>query len=294
MGTPMAGESWAAAALNTHPYTVRKLHEDYISAGVDVITTNTYASARHNLEPMGWGDLTAELNIRAVYLAIEARERVAKDRTVYIAGSISNAGILGGDDAHPSMLERFPTRSEITGDQIRANLQEQAQILAEAGVDFLVAESTGGLEHRKWVSEACRATGLPFWVGFKCRRDDSDSTVKVGYVSDIPLSQALDEVIPIGGQVINLFHSPADDITSALPVVKEHWSGALGAYPEGGRADYNARSRDPGEKTNVTPEEFVSLTQDWVQMGVQIIGGCCGLGVDYIRLLRDRLPRRVP
>jgi len=43
---------------------------------VDIITTNTYASARHNLEPMGLGDLTTELNIRAVVLAQEARDRV--------------------------------------------------------------------------------------------------------------------------------------------------------------------------------------------------------------------------
>jgi len=52
------------------------MHATYIKAGVDIITTNTYASARHNLEPMGLGDLTTELNIRAVVLAQEARDRV--------------------------------------------------------------------------------------------------------------------------------------------------------------------------------------------------------------------------
>ena len=60
MGVPMNVTDWAAAGLHTHPYTVRHMHESYIRAGVDVITTNTYASARHNLEPMGLGDLTTE------------------------------------------------------------------------------------------------------------------------------------------------------------------------------------------------------------------------------------------
>src|SRR5262249_18348980 len=84
-GVPMDGTAWAAAALATHPYTVRQLHEKYIRAGADIITTNTYASARHNLEPLGQIALTAELNLRAVVLAQEARDRVARDRPVLVA-----------------------------------------------------------------------------------------------------------------------------------------------------------------------------------------------------------------
>ena len=53
MRVPMNGHAWAAEALLTHPYTVRRMHENYIAAGCDVITVNTYASARHNLEPLG-------------------------------------------------------------------------------------------------------------------------------------------------------------------------------------------------------------------------------------------------
>jgi hypothetical protein len=84
MGVPMHGTAWAAAALQTHPYTVRHLHEVYIKADVDVLTTNTYSAARHNLEPLGLGDLVAELNIRAVMLARDARDKVARDRPVFI------------------------------------------------------------------------------------------------------------------------------------------------------------------------------------------------------------------
>src|SRR5713101_5779991 len=93
LGVPMHGIAWAAAGLQTHPFTTRRLHEIYINAGVDIITTNTYAAARHNLEPLGLGDLTAELNIRAVTLAQEARERAGGDRPIYIAGSVSNFGL---------------------------------------------------------------------------------------------------------------------------------------------------------------------------------------------------------
>src|SRR5919202_4396073 len=85
---PMDAVGWDAAALPTHPATVREVHEDYIRAGADVITTNTFATARHVLEPAGMGERFRSLNTRAVTLAREAREKVAH-APVSIAGSIS-------------------------------------------------------------------------------------------------------------------------------------------------------------------------------------------------------------
>ena len=100
MGVPMNTFAWAAEALHSHPFTVRRMHEDYIRAGCDVITVNTYASARHNLEPLGQADLTRELNLRAVMLADDARERAGKDRPVWIAGSVSNFGLAVGAEPY--------------------------------------------------------------------------------------------------------------------------------------------------------------------------------------------------
>ena len=93
MGVPMSGFAWVAAALETNPSTVRRVHEQYIEAGADIITTNTYASARHNLEPIGLVEKVTELNLRAVALAQEARDKAAKDRPVLVAGSVSNFGL---------------------------------------------------------------------------------------------------------------------------------------------------------------------------------------------------------
>jgi homocysteine S-methyltransferase len=290
-GVPMHGTAWAAAALQTHPYTVRHVHEAYIKAGADIITTNSYASARHNLEPLGLGDSTAELNIRAVVLAKEARERAARDRPVYIAGSVSNFGLGTGSEPRTAGAVR---RIAITAEQARANLKEQAEILVEAGVDLLLAESTGSLEHRKWVSEACSVPGMPKWVGFKVHVDPADSVVKVGYTSDVPLTVALAEVIPLGGSLLNVFHSNVDDTAAALPLVMEQWSGPVGVYPEAARPDYTATWRNPTIENALTPKDFASLARQWVAQGVQVIGGCCGIGVEYIRPLREALPARVP
>jgi S-methylmethionine-dependent homocysteine/selenocysteine methylase len=292
-GVPMHGIAWAAAALQTHPFTVRQLHETYVKAGVDVLTTNTYSAARHNLEPLGLGDLTTELNLRAVMLTRDARDKAAPDRPVYVAGAVSNYGLVTGAEPRRSP-RRGPRRTALTVEQTQANLREQAQILADAGVDLLLAESTGSMEHRKWVVQACVATGLPTWIGIKCRLEGDDPMPRVGYSSDVALDQGLDELVPLGGRVINVFHSNVKATEAALPIVREKWKGAIGVYPEAGREDYVDPTPDPSDTNDITPEEFLDLARKWVQEGVQIVGGCCGIGPEYIRPLRSGLPPRVP
>jgi len=290
MGVPIYHTAWAAMALNTHPATVQVLHEQYVKAGVDIITTNTYASARHNLEPLGLGDLTGELNRRAVLLAREARERTAGGRPVLIAGSISNFGMkTGGED-----MASLRPRSRFTEDQLRANLHEQAELLVEADVDFLLAESTGTNTHRKWVSDACKSTGAPFWVGFKCRRDPNEAVVKTGYLSPDRFADVLDDVMSHGGSVLTIFHTGIDDTTAALEIALQKWPGPLGAYPDAERKDYMTVAHDHAVENRISPDEFVDHARRWVESGVQIIGGCCGYGLPYIRRLRDGLPARIP
>ena len=293
-GVPMHGTAWAAAALQTHPFTVRQLHETYVKAGVDVLTTNTYSSARHNLEPLGLGDLVTELNVRAVMLALDARDKTAHDRPVYIGGAVSNYGLVTGAEPQRRVYGTTTHQTALTAEQSQSNLREQARVLAEAGVDFMLAESTGGMEHRRWVVQACLETGLPTWIGIKCRVEGDDPMPRVGYSSDVALDRGLDELIPLGGKVITVFHSNVKATNAALPVVKEKWSGPIGVYPEAGREDYVDPHPDPAGKNDLTPAEFLDLAQKWVQEGIQIVGGCCGIGPDYIRLLREGLPARIP
>lgn len=294
MGVPMNSQAWAATALETHPYTVRQMHERYIRAGVDVITVNSYSAARHNLVPIGLGDRTRELNLRAVVLAQEARDRAARERPVQIAGSVSNYGLRTGREATPAGISFFADRVAWTEAASRENLREQAEILAESGVDLLLAESTGGTTHRKWVLEACLSTGLPVWVGFKCHQDAAGGTPKVGYHSAEPLAESVAEVMAMGGSVAMIFHSPIAATDAALPVIRKHWPGPIAVYPEAERKDYIATHKDGEEPDHVSPAAFVAKAKDWVSQGVQVIGGCCGIELDHIRPLRDALPTHLP
>ena len=294
MEVPLSRDAWAAIALETHPFTVRRLHELYIDAGADVITTNTYSSARHNLVPLGLGDKVHELNLRAVMLAQDARERAAKERPVWIGGSVSNYGLMAGAEQGWADYQYFRDRVETSENQARANLREQADILAESGVDFLIAEPTGSTVQRRWVFEACVATGLPVWSGFKCRRDAADGSLKVGYRSDEAFETEFATLAALGGELVTVFHSPVDATDDALAVVKAQWDGPIGVYPESERPDYVETHRDDSIASKLTPDEFVARAQRWVTAGVQVIGGCCGVELEYIRPLRDALPERLP
>ncbi len=296
MRAPMNNQAWAAAALETHPFTVRRMHENYIDAGVDVITTNTYSAGRQNLEPLGLADKLEELNLRAVMLAQDARDARAKERPVYIAGSVSNFGLIAGGEWALNDFGRtgklMNRRSETSDAQAKSNLVEQAEMLAEAGVDLLVAEATGSTEQRHWVIEACVSTGLPVWAGFKCRLD-TDGELKVGYRSKEAFESSLDTLLALGAEVVTIFHSTVEATSAALPVMQKHWDGPIGVYPDADRSDYVATYRDAATDTTVSPEAYVDITKNWVNQGVQIVGGCCGFEIEYIQPLRDALPSQL-
>lgn len=270
-GVPMHGFAWSAAALDTHPETVRAVHEDYIRAGADVIITNTYSTARHVLEPAGLGDRVRALNQRAVALAQAARDSVADGRRVAVAGSISSFRV-----------------SVTPAEQLETSYQEQAELLAEAGVDLIALEMMGNVEHAAPAIRSAVATGLPIWIGFSCRLAE-DGTVR--FFDGGPFSDGLaDELalladLPPGEVAAMVMHTLTEHTAPALEILRQHWSGPTGAYAHSGTWV------DPEWRFDhqISPEDYLDAAQQWVDMGVRIVGGCCAIGPEYIRLLKERL-----
>jgi S-methylmethionine-dependent homocysteine/selenocysteine methylase len=270
-GVPMHGFAWSAAALATHPETVRAVHEDYIRAGADVIITNSFSTARHVLKPAGLDDHVRALNQRAVSLAREARENAAACRPVVIAGSMSSF------------------RADVTSaEQLEASYREQAELLAEAGVDLIALEMMYSVEHVAPAIRAALTTGLPVWVGFSCQITGGGAVQLLdGSAFAAGLRQSLALLAPLspGRTAITVMHTLTEDIVSALEIVRQHWSGPTGVYAHSGQwIDPNWQFIDM-----ISPEEYLSAAQRWLELGTQIIGGCCGIGPEHIRLLRERL-----
>lgn len=273
-GVPMDDAAWCAAALATHPDVVRGVHEDYIRAGAEVIITNTYPAAKHVLKEAGIGDRFRELNARAAELAKEARENVAEE-PVYIAGSIST----------------FPARLDHGHDpeegEARANYTEQAEVLAEAGVDLIALELMRDIEGTKYALEAAATTGLPIWVGFSCKRSE-DGTLVLWEERDT-LAEALEELPLQNVSLVSIMHTLTEDTVPALREIQELWEGPVGAYPHSGEFVMpHWQFIDM-----ISPEDFTQEAQRWIQQGAQLIGGCCGISPEHIRMLKETLPERI-
>ncbi len=271
-GVPMDHRVWDAAALLTHPEVVRQVHQDYIRAGADIIITNTFSAGRLILERAGMQDRVQDLNARAVSVAKEARDQVSVDRPVYVAGSVSTFG--------PVLRPGSPIPIE----RARASYHEQAQILAESGVDLIILEMMCDYEHSVHAIEAAIATGLPTWVGFSCKLSGA-GTVAFSSGQETDFAAALQPLMTLGGSLVSIMHTEVRHTVPALEVVQEHWHGPVGAYPHSG-----GWSMPHWQFEHIiSPEDFLSEAQQWVRMGVQLIGGCCGIGPDHIRLLKERI-----
>ena len=296
LGGEMDPAAWCAVANRTHPDTVRRVHESYLEAGADVITTNTFATCRHVLEGAGLGDDTVTINRRAVELAREARDRAAPDRPVAIAGSMSNTvawvpGTVGPDPAYLPSPEREA-----------ANYREMADTLAEGGCDLLVMEMMMDVERATRVTEAALSTGLPVWVGISTSRGadgtmvgwdiehEEEGRLPAGYEPPerVPLETIVDELTSLRPQVAGIMHSSLGATATGLEVLFERWRGPVMAYPEA----THPVSVSHAARVLVEPEDFASHCRVWVESGVQIIGGCCGTTVRHIRAMVDRLPER--
>ncbi len=280
-GAPMDRAAWCAAATLTHPELLVGLHEDYIRAGAHIVTANTFASSRRMLGPAGLGDAVAKVNTEAVRLAREARERAAPERPVVVAGSLSTVQPMlpGTGKADPAFV---PTAAEA-----KATYGELAGLLAEAGAELMLMEMMCDIEQAGYAMEAALATGLPVWVGFSVRATGDGRVTMHGH-DELDFADAIDPVMRIGGSVAGVMHSYAEETTAALEILFKHWSGPVSAYPESGYFEMP----DWRFVDIVAPEAFAEQTRGWVESGVQIVGGCCGIGPEHIEAMAARLPRR--
>tara|TARA_B100001250_G_scaffold109990_1_gene92894 strand:+ start:28 stop:966 length:939 start_codon:yes stop_codon:yes gene_type:complete len=284
-GVSMDEDVWSGIAHRTHPEITLQVHEDYIRAGSQVITANTYSTARHVLERINMGDQVRSLNEEAVELARKARDNAAADE-VWVAGSISS-------------MAPFNNEEEVAvGESVESNYREIAEILAESGVDLLILEMMRETVNSILVIEAALSTGLPVWIGYSAMMADDGKNVITWRWKNVKskpptgdFEELVKETINLGGDAAGIMHSQVMDTEPALEVMSRHWHGPKLVYAETGKLE----KPDWNFKEICTPEKYSEVLKNWVSShGVQIVGGCCGTGPEHIRILKEQLPKYLP
>lgn len=260
-------------ALNlTQPALVGEIHRAYLLAGSDLIQTNTFGANRYKLAQHGLQEQVSEINRLGVELA--RRVALASFKDVLIAGDIGPLGV------------RLAPFGRVQPEQARQAFAEQAQALAEAGVDLLILETFSDLyEIREAILAARQVCQLPVVASMTFTRDDrtllGDSPAQV--------ARALLE-LGVEGIGVNCSGGPAQvwrilrqmrQATARIDGPLPFFSAMPNAgWPEqiGGRIMYPAN-----------PDYFAEYALAFCEAGARLIGGCCGTTPEHIAVMRRAL-----
>jgi homocysteine S-methyltransferase len=281
LGAPMDHEAWCAVALESHPQLVRDVHRSYIDAGADIITVNTYAATRHALTNGGIEENFTSWNKLAVQLARETLDASEVDRNILIAGSVSNFGHFN---------------DQYTDKQLAPNFRDQAEILIENGVDFIILESLGAKTSTIVTAlNAISEFDVPIWVAVSCAEDHDSGQLFLGIeesridshrpLAHQELGEAIDTIMDTAGSALLVMHSTVDTTLPALQLMQSHYDGLRGAYPNAG---YWLRP-EWAFVDQISPQNYLERARKWLDTGARIVGGCCGIGPDHIAALSKGL-----
>jgi homocysteine S-methyltransferase len=274
-GVPMANETWCAEANLTHPAVVRCVHEDYIDAGAEIVTANTYATSPLLFNALGRDEDMIRIDREAVKIAREAaRGRVA------VAGSFS---VMRPMQPGADRVKKYREWNE---KDARELMRRKAQSMVEAGVDLIMMEMMRDGDYSLWATEAAVASGLPVWVGISTEPDENKRLT--GFARhDWPLEDIVQALAATGADVISIMHTLPNHVGDALEIVREGWKGPLGAYPESGFF----KMPDWQFVDIIEPVALADYAREWQKTGATIFGGCCGTNPQHIKALSSSLRR---
>jgi homocysteine S-methyltransferase len=258
-------------ALNlTSRDAVTQIHREYIAAGADIIETNTFGANRFKLAEHRLDDRVRDINFRGAKIASEARE--LSGQPVLIAGSVG-----------PTGQAQIPY-GLVDPEVVREAFREQIGALLEGGVDLLIIETIGSLQEMTQAILAARdVCDLPV-VASMTFADDGHTLAGhtpedvarsllglgvdvLGVNCSVGPRRVLDVLAELRG------HAPAELPFSGMP--NAGWPMQVGdrvIYPS-------------------SPDYFASFAREAADLGVRVVGGCCGTTPEHTRAMREALDR---
>jgi S-methylmethionine-dependent homocysteine/selenocysteine methylase len=263
---PVTLPLWSARALIEQPAAVRHIHEAYVAAGADIITTNTFRTTRRTLRRAGVSDADVRLlNERAVNLARTAAS--SSDRDVLVAGSIAPLE----DCYSPALTPPF--------DQALTEHREQSTILADAGVDMILIETMPTAAEAEAAALAATETGLDVAVSVVCGESGR-------LLSGEPLAEAVSRITRHGVTALLINCATPSVIERALAELVHLTDLPIGGYANIGVVDTDNTWRP---EPHLTPARYADMVAAWCAAGARIVGGCCGTTPAHIASIRSML-----
>ncbi|MFB9696658.1 methionine synthase [Amorphoplanes digitatis] len=262
----------------TRPDLILDVHRQYLAAGADITTTNTFTATSIGQADYGLESLVRDMNVQGARLARQAADEFGGR---FVAGSIGPLNVT----LSLSPRVEDPAYRAVDFDQVRAAYAEQISALAEGGVDLLLIETIFDTLNAKAAIAAARevAPHLPLWISVTIV-DLSGRTLSGQTVEAFWRSIERAEPLVVG---VNCSLGAAEMRPHVAELAK-----VAGAYVA---CHPNAGLPNAFGGYDQTPDETAALVAEFAASGlVNIVGGCCGTSPEHIARIADAVRATAP
>jgi S-methylmethionine-dependent homocysteine/selenocysteine methylase len=264
-GVKTALPLWTADANILHPHLVQNIHSEYIYAGADYITTNTFRSTSWTYKRAGYTNAKAKMMAKkSLYSGVKCAQNASKG-VVKVAGSITTL-----DDCYTP--ESFPDRN-IALDVYRQTLDW----LIDAGVDVILFETMGNIEEIEIALSLSTEYSKSIWLSVIMK---DSKTILDG--------TRLENIFSLAKQYsVHTLLLNCNEISKTINAIKDFhhfWDGLWGVYPNLGVKDYSNNYFDIINNT-----KLIQGIKNILEHNPTIIGCCCGSSPMHIKILKKQI-----
>jgi len=284
-GCDLNQKLWSAKLLESNPEAIILAHLAYLESGAECIITSSYQATLPGFMAIGYDEDSAKgLILKSVQLAEEARSRFMslnpQASKPLIAASIGPYGAYLADGSE------YRGDYVITDQELRNFHQPRIDLLDDSTANVLACETIPGFQEAKVLSEILMKVQKPAWVSFSCKDGQhiSDGTPIeqcAAYFADHPT------VFAIG------VNCTSPEFISALIRSIKARSGnkKIVVYPNSG-AVYHAESKTWSGLSDLS--SCATMVKEWMDLGADMIGGCCGVGPEQIQRMSKAMGQSFP
>ena len=256
-GVPIHKSAWMTLANTDYPDKVLKIHREYIEAGADIITTNTFRT-----NPTALSEFSENKQKELLKAALELAKEAKGNKHIYIAGSNAPA-----EDCYQK--DRRINRKEL-----KFNHHKHISLLIDNGADFILNETQSHFDEIRIICEYCTKNSIPYVVSIYL-----DENLRL--LSGESPAEAIrficeHEPLAIGLNCI----SPAQ-----FNAVKKDFDYNWGYYLNCG----SGNPEDAVIKCGFSAADYLSLVKETIKYSPSFIGACCGSGPEHIMKIREYL-----
>ncbi|MDD7569814.1 MAG: homocysteine S-methyltransferase family protein [[Actinobacillus] rossii] len=281
LNAPFKQPEWSALSLYEKPSAVQQVHEEFIKAGAQTITTNSYAVVPFHIGEQRFhadGKMLSDLAGRLAKSAVKNSGVL----TTKIAGSL------------PPMFGSY--RADLIEKDRFADIAQPIIEGLSPYVDLWLCETQSAIIEPVSVQKLLPKDERPLWVSFTLI--DEKPTPEPQLRSGESVKSAVEKMVEIGVSAI-LFNCCQPEVIEQALIVTRETLKQLGASHIQTGAYANAFAPQPEDATandgldevrkDLNPESYLEWANKWTAQGATIVGGCCGIGCEFIQVLSENL-----